>query len=126
MTPSRHGNPLILRVALVLLALPLLAVAAERRLDLQVSPPDSSLPVPPTPPTAGPASTYQPAPLPNRDVELSAPRASNAPSVGPSLFTRPDQYRGDGFAKGSTAQTEQEKRVRPGAGLSLRLPFSPN
>jgi hypothetical protein len=124
-TAARPGTQLI-SIALAVLALPLLAVAAERRLDLQVSPGGSPLPLPPAPPANGPASTFQPAPLPNRDVELASPRASNAPSVGPSLFTRPDQYRGDGFAKGSTAQAEQEKRVRPGAGFSLRLPFAPN
>ncbi len=125
MTPPAADSR-VLRLAIVLLAVPPLAAAAERRLDLQVSPPDPTLPLPPTPPASGPASAYQPAPLPNRDLELTSPRASNAPSVGPSLFTRPDQYRGDGFGKGSTAQAEQEKRVRPGAGFSLKLPFSPN
>lgn len=118
----------VLRVLLVGMAAPLLAAAAssDRGFNLTVPAPGSSLPVPPAPPLAVPPTKYQPAPTPNRDVELSTPKAATAPSVGPSLFTRSDQYRGEAFGKGSTAQAEQEKRVKPGAGLSLRLPFSPN
>ena len=103
-----------------------LTAAAPSGFNLQVPAPGSSLPVPPQPPPSGAPSPYQPAPLPNRDVELTLPRASSETTVGPSLFTRPDQYRGDGFNKGSTAQAEQEKRVRPGAGISLTMPLAPN
>lgn len=115
-------------VALVLMmacASPVRA-ASPSGFNLQVPAPGSSLPVPPRPPPDGPPSAFQPAPLPNRDVELYVPRASTAPSVAPSLFTRPDQYRGDGFNKGSTAQAEQEKRLRPGAGFSLHMPLTGN
>ena len=115
---------------LPLLALPLLAASPPQRgLSLQVPPPSSSsssslLPLPPTPPARVPAQTFDPAPLPNRDVDGPlAPRASGAPSVAPSLITRSDQYRGEGYSRGSTAQTEQERRLRPGAGFNLRMPF---
>lgn len=70
--------------------------------------------------------SFQPAPLPNR--ELSTPqgaRASNEPSVAPTLFTTRTQFRGDGFSPGSTAQSEQEHKLRPGAGISLHMPFAP-
>jgi hypothetical protein len=82
--------------------------------------------VPPEPPAAGPPSRFQPAPTPNREVELTKPKASNATTVGPSLFTRPDEYRGDGFNKGSTVQSEQERRGKPAAGFSLHMPLAPN
>jgi hypothetical protein len=113
------------RACLSFMLLPLIA-AAPSGFSLQVPAPGSALPVPPQPPAAGPPSLYQPAPLPNRDAELAPPRASNATTLAPSLFTRPDEYRGDGFSKGSTAQSEQEKRLRPGAGFSLKMPLSPN
>ena len=32
---------------------------------------------------------------------------------------------GDGFAPNSTAQIEQEKRMKPGAGFSLHMPLTP-
>ena len=114
--------------AAVLFAAPLLMAAAarDRELNLQVPANPSGLSLPLPPPVAGPPVRFQPAPLPNRDVEAAPPRASDAPTLAPTLFTRPDQYRGDGFNKGSTAQSEQEKRVKPGAGFSLHLPFSPN
>jgi hypothetical protein len=75
-------------------------------------------------PARGPV--YEPAPLPNRDVSApSAARNSNEPTLAPTLFTTKNQYRGDGFAPNSTAQTEQEKRVKPGAGFSLHMPLTP-
>lgn len=121
----------MIRVLALLLALPLAPAAAQqnRGLSLQVpANPGTLLPVPPRPlATTPPASPFEPAPLPNRNVESpSGPRASNAPSVAPSLFTRSDTYRGDGYSRGSTAQTEQERRVKPGAGFNLRVPFAPN
>lgn len=97
-----------------------LGVPADGTSSLQFGAPGSSL----NTPTRGPV--YEPAPLPNRDV--SAPRAqaaSNEPSLAPTLFTTKNQYRGDGFSPNSTAQTEQEKRLKPGAGFSLRMPFAP-
>lgn len=110
-----------------LLALPLVAAAADRGFNLSVPAPGSALPVPPSPPANARPSKFQPAPTPNRDVELGPPpKPGTAPSVAPSLITRQDQYRGEGFGKGSTAQSDQEKRVKPGAGLSLHLPLSPN
>ncbi len=100
----------------------------SRGLSLQVpSTPGQNLPLPPRPPAAPPASAYAPAPLPNRDLEYGNSLPSRAGTqVSPSLFTRKDEFRGDGFGKGSTAQSEQERRVRPGAGLSLRMPLTPN
>ena len=117
----------VLRLAgLVALALPVLGAAPQRGFNLQ-APGDTSLPVPPVPPRGAAAGRYSPAPTPNRDIDAPSPgAASTSPSLAPSLFTRGDPYRGDGFNKGSTAQTEQDKRARPGAGFNLRMPLSPN
>ena len=81
----------------------------------------------PARPKAPSPSSFQPAPLPNRDLEgPGGERAGNGTSLSPSLVQRSDSYRGEGFSRGSTAQTEQERHVRPGAGFNLRVPFAPN
>ena len=123
------SSPLLL--VLVVLASPAPGRAqgsSARGFTLQVpSSPGQTLPVPPRPPSAPPSSAYAPAPLPNRDLEYGTAIPSRpGTQVSPSLFTRKDEFRGDGFGKGSTAQSEQERRVRPGAGLSLRMPLTPN
>ena len=111
---------------------PLLATASpaatpQRGLSLQVPGDASPLPLTATPDTPRPAPKYAPAPRPNRDLEApSGPRGTYDPKVGPSLITRGDTYRGEGFSKGSSAQGEQERRVKPGAGLNLTVPFAPN
>ncbi len=104
------------------------ALPQQRGLNLQATPPSSPLlPLPPTPPpgaAAGVGPNYDLAPTPNRDLDVpTSPRAKAAPQLAPGLFTRSEQYRGEGFSAGSTAQAEQERRVRPGAGFKLRLPL---
>ena len=85
------------------------------------------LPIPPIPPRVVPPvfrAGYGPAPVPNMDLAPPAnPRASTEPSLAPGVFTRAQQYYGEGFSRGSTAQEVLEKDVQPGAGLSLRVPF---
>lgn len=101
--------------------------AQQRRLNLQATPGESSLlQLPPTPPRGGSQSGpgYDLAPTPNRDIDgPQGPRASNAPELAPGIFTRGQQYRGEGYSAGSSAQSEQERRARPGAGFKLRLPL---
>ena len=78
------------------------------------------------PATPGAAPPFQPAPLPNRDVSTpQGARASSEPSLAPTLFTTRTQFRGDGFSPGSTAQSQQEKNLKPGAGFSLHMPLTP-
>lgn len=113
---------------LPVLLLPAPALPQHRGLNLQATPPSSPLlPLPPMPPPGGAAGTgpnYDLAPTPNRDLDVPAgPRAKAAPQLAPGLFTRSEQYRGEGFSAGSTAQAEQERRVRPGAGFKLRVPL---
>ena len=67
---------------------------------------------------------FEAAPVPNRDVDTPAgPRASNDPQLAPSLFNRRDQYRGEGLSPNSSAQIDQERRLRPGAGFTLKMPL---
>ncbi|HYZ61646.1 MAG TPA: hypothetical protein VE650_04270 [Acetobacteraceae bacterium] len=118
----------MMRLLLPLLMLPLIAASPPQRgLSLSV-PGDNSLLLPFSTNTAVASRTgpsYEPAPTPNRDVSgPTAPRATNEPTLTPSLFTTRNQYRGDGFSPGSTAQSEQEKRMKPGAGFSLHMPLT--
>ncbi len=108
---------------------------AERRgLNLQATPQNSALlPAPPAPPRGTPTQpkgqprpNYDVAPTPNRDIDgPQAPRAGNSPELAPGLFTRGQQYRGEGYSPGSSAQSAQERRAQPGAGFKLRLPLQP-
>ncbi len=106
--------------------------AQRRGLNLQATPQGSALlPAPParplgtpTHPRGQPGPNYDVAPTPNRDIDgPQAPRASNSPELAPGLFTRGQQYRGEGYSPGSSAQAAQERRAQPGAGFKLRLPF---
>ncbi len=109
-------------LAFLLSAGPAMAQGSLRRpMDpLPISPFQMQAPAP-----AGPV--YTPAPVPDRDAAApTGPRSRRRDAeLSPSLINRSDQYRGDGYVNGSTAQTEQEKRVKPGAGFSLRMPLQP-
>ncbi len=117
----------IMAPLLLVLLSPVPALPQQHRsLNLQATPRSSPLlPLPPTPPgTAGPGPNYDLAPTPNRDLDVpTGPRAKAAPELAPGLFSRSEQYRGEGFSNGSSAQAEQERRIRPGAGFKLRLPL---
>lgn len=113
---------------LIAATLPLIAAAPmERPLTLGV-PAENGFSLGQTAPRAASARppSFLPAPLPNRDLATPAPeRATNEPTLAPTLFTTRTQFRGDGFSPGSTAQSEQEKKLRPGAGFSLHMPLTP-
>lgn len=109
---------------LVPLALPLMAAAPQRQLTLAVPSDNFAQPLGGRPAAA--PQRFEPAPLPNRELSgPSAPRASSDPSIAPTLFTSREQYRGDGFSRGSTAQGEQQRNVKPPVGFSLHMPFTP-
>ena len=76
----------------------------------------------PAPPPSSPPG-FTAAPTPNDDVYAPVTRASKDTSVAPGFFTRHDQYRGEGLSPGSSAQTEQDRRAKPGAGISLSMPL---
>ena len=119
--------PVLLAPVLLALAAPTAARAQGRGIVLQAQPPAQALPpAPPPQPALRAPGDYQPAPTPNRDYEApSGPRPSNAPQLAPGLFTRKDVYRGEGFSRGSTSESDTEKRVKPAPGFSLRMPLQP-
>ncbi len=71
-----------------------------------------------------PPSGFAPAPLPNRDAATpTGPAGSSNASLSPSVFTRSDQYHGEGLAASSSVQSDQERRAKPGAGFNLKMPL---
>ena len=81
------------------------------------------LPIPPIPPERPPAAEF--APVPDHDAATPhLPRDQHGIAVTPGLFSPPEQYRGDGFAPGSTAQPVQERRLWPIPGVRLSVPIN--
>jgi hypothetical protein len=66
---------------------------------------------------------FEPAPTPNRDALRPVTKASRDASLAPGIFTRGNQYRGEGLAPSNSAQIEQERRAMPGAGINLSMPL---
>ena len=115
-------------LVLPVLSLALLAAAPPQRGLFVAVPTDPSLGLGTAPRRTSPApSGLQPAPLPDRTADGPArERSGTDPTVSPTLLQRSDTYRGEGFSRGSTAQAEQEKRFKPGAGFNVKVPFAPN
>ena len=110
---------------LIPLALPLMA--ASPRPHFTLGAPGAALPYEaPTPGTVPGSPIYEPAPLPNPDAVGPPVASGGATTLSPTLFTQREQYRGDGFSPGSTAQGEQERNVQPAAGFKLHMPLQPN
>ena len=118
---SRASSVALPVVSLVLMA----ASPLPRTYDLRFGVDTPSFTVPTAPVVArAPKPNYDAAPTPNRDV--SAPRgpaADNNAYLAPSLITRGQQNRGEGFLAGSSAQAEQDRRAMPGAGFNLTMPL---
>ena len=117
-----------MRKRMLLLATPFLAAASPpQTFSLQVVPDyhPFTAKVPASKPSrqqAGPV--YEPAPIPNRDVIAPARAQQGAGTqISPSLFSRRDGYRGDSFTKGETAQADQNRRMMPSAGFTLKMPL---
>jgi hypothetical protein len=116
-----------MRTHILLLAAPLLAAASPpQTFSLQVVPDypfTAKVPASrPPKPQAGPI--YEPAPMPNPNV-VAPTRAqqSTGTQISPSLFSRHDGYRGDSFTKGETAEADQNRRMLPSAGFTLKMPL---
>ena len=111
--------------------LSMLAVASMASLLMGAGPVNSFVTATPmpdfTPPAKRPPAATAPpgyitAPTPNQDASAPQARASKDASVGPGIFTRRDQYRGEGLSPASSAQTEQDRKAKPGAGFKLSMP----
>ena len=124
-------NPLALLMATPLLAA-LLAEGVQaqttRGLFLQAQPDSPLLPAPPARPGAPPdPRVFQPAPTPNRDLYAPlGPRASNAPELGPEVYSRKDSYRGEGLNSGASNEGSLDRRTKPAPGFSLHMPLQQN
>lgn len=118
-----------MRWSLLALAPLLMAASPPRGFDMQAAPASPLLPVPPTPPPRAPSEAmqgYAPAPTPNRDVDAPlGPRAGDDARLSPTIINRRNQYRGEALDPTSSAQAEQERKLMPGAGFSLRMPLTP-
>ena len=113
-------------VALPVVSLVLMAASPlPRTYDLRFSTEAPSLIVPTAPVVSrAPKPDYDVAPTPNRDVSApNGPASSNNAYLSPSLFSRTQQNRGEGFLSGSSAQAEQDRRAGPGAGFNLKVPL---
>lgn len=118
MTISLPARRRFLRLGLCLAPLLLTAAAPKSRMSDLGTDYSFSRPAPAPPP----GRSYAPAPMPNRDLSAPQASASNDPQFGPSLFLPREQFRGDGFSPGSTAQSEQERRLKPTPGFRLSVP----
>ena len=72
---------------------------------------------------AAEAPNLEPAPLPDPDMFAPTQRADTDPRLEPALFNKQNQFRGDGFAPGSTSQSYEERHYMPPAGLNLLVPL---
>ncbi len=104
-----------------------LAAAPSGPRSFMITPGQQLFVIQPTHATIGtvrPGSHFTPAPTPNREAEAPLPpRASMDATVNPTLFTRKEQYRGDGFSPNSTAQDAEERHYTPGAGFNVKMPI---
>lgn len=80
------------------------------------------LPLPPIPPEL--PTNSEPAPMPNSaargPIELQVPRGAE---LSPTMMGPKYTYQGEAFLRGSTVQSEQNRKVRPAAGLNLTVPL---
>ena len=113
----------------LLLTIPFLAAASPpQTLSLQV-PPDypftTRAPVraPAPPRQAGPV--YEPAPLPNPDIAAPRRAESEGTQISPSLFHRRDGYRGDALSNSESVESDENRRLLPSAGFTLKMPLQP-
>lgn len=68
-------------------------------------------------------NNFQAAPMPDADMSAPLPPTPKTAELSPALFQPRKQFRGDGYAPGSTAQGWQEQRLKPAPGVSLKVPL---
>jgi hypothetical protein len=65
---------------------------------------------------------FQPAPVPDPDIDPPHGSARTEPSLTPALFSNSKVFDGDGYAPGSDPDTGLDKRRKPAAGLNWVVP----
>ena len=84
---------------------------------------ETSLPVPaPEKPKLGIAGVFQPAPMPDPDVDPPSGASSHGPSLTPALFAHKEEFAGDGYSSASDADHGIDHRRAPAAGLNWSVP----
>ncbi len=74
------------------------------------------------------AETLRPAPLPDPDVSAPGPSsealaAQADPSLQPGIFNPQAHFAGDGYAPGSSVETDHDHRHSTGGGMNLSIPM---
>jgi len=67
-------------------------------------------------------TVFQPAPMPDQDIDPPHGASAHGPSLTPALFSHKAEFEGDGYSRGSDLGHEQDKRRQPAAGLNLSVP----
>jgi len=84
---------------------------------------ESALPAaPPEKPRLGVSGAFQPAPMPDPDIEAPSGGGSRGASLAPALFSHKEEFAGDGFAPASNADYGLDHRRAPAAGLNWSVP----
>jgi hypothetical protein len=65
---------------------------------------------------------FQPAPVPNPDIDPPHGATHSEPSLTPALFSSSSVFEGDGYAPGSDPDSGLDKRRKPAAGLNWVVP----
>ena len=119
-----------MKTRILLFTAPLLAAASPpQTLSLQVSP---DYPFTMQAPTRAPAApkqsgpVYEPAPTPDPDVAAPSRAESSGTQLSPSLFNRRGGYRGDALSSSESVESDENRRMLPSAGFTLRMPLAPS
>jgi hypothetical protein len=70
---------------------------------------------------------YTNAPVPNTDATIPFVKdpSKDQAQLGPGVFAPPATgYRGEGYTPGSSVDGEQQRKVKPGGGISLKVPLN--
>ena len=68
------------------------------------------------------ATSYQPAPMPDPDIDPPHGAFARGPSLTPALFSHKEEFNGDGYAGASDPDHGLDHRRTPAAGLNWSVP----
>ena len=84
---------------------------------------ETALPVAQPQPKLSVSGAFQPAPMPDPDVDPpSGASSARGASLTPALFSHKEEFAGDGFAAASDADHGLDHRRAPAAGLNWSVP----
>jgi hypothetical protein len=73
-------------------------------------------------PAVAAVPAFQPAPVPDPDIDPPHGGARSEPSLTPALFSSTRVFDGDGYSAGSDPDSGLDKRRKPAAGLNWVVP----